>query len=137
MAAETSGPIAIPAMQISGINTKVATPANIPTPIIVLELNAIAYPHETPVPLYLIRSSLMVCGDIARLGAVGNASVGVEFVNRLGFGSYHGSPSTSGYGATADNGHRGDPIKLLFESVRLFGLVVGAPLRRDDVEGNA
>ena len=52
-------------MQISGINTKVATPANIPTPIIVLELNAIAYPHETPVPLYLIRSSLMVCGDIA------------------------------------------------------------------------
>jgi hypothetical protein len=40
MAAETSGPIAIPAMQISGINTKVATPANIPTPIIVLELNA-------------------------------------------------------------------------------------------------
>jgi hypothetical protein len=65
MAAETSGPIAIPAMQISGINTKVATPANIPTPIIVLELNAIAYPHETPVPLYLIRSSLMVCGDIA------------------------------------------------------------------------
>src|SRR5580692_9556283 len=52
-------------MQISGINTKVATPANIPTPIIVLELNAIAYPHETPVSLYLIRSSLMVCGDIA------------------------------------------------------------------------
>src|SRR5690242_7386776 len=48
MAAETSGPIAIPAMQISGINTKVATPANIPTPIIVLELNAIAYPHKTP-----------------------------------------------------------------------------------------
>jgi hypothetical protein len=35
-------------MQISGINTKVATPANIPTPIIVLELNAIAYPHENP-----------------------------------------------------------------------------------------
>jgi hypothetical protein len=65
MAAEASGPIAIPAMQISGINTKVATPANIPTPIIVLELNAIAYPQETPVPLYLIRSSLMVCGDIA------------------------------------------------------------------------
>src|ERR1700730_10539502 len=64
MAAETSGPIAIPAMQISGINTQVATPANIPTPIIVLELNAIAYPHETPVPLHLIRSSLMVCGDI-------------------------------------------------------------------------
>ena len=57
-------------MQISGINTKVAAPANIPTPIIVLELNAIAYPHETPVPLYLIRSSLMVCGDTARLGAV-------------------------------------------------------------------
>jgi hypothetical protein len=50
MAAETSGPIAIPAMQISGINTKVATPANIPTPMIVLELNAIAYPHETRFP---------------------------------------------------------------------------------------
>src|ERR1700730_1997571 len=112
MAAETSGPIAIPAMQISGINTKVATPANIPTPIIVLELNAIAYPHETPVPLYLIRSSLMVCGDIARLGAVRNASVGIEVREPARVGSYHGSPSTSGCGATADNGHLGDPIKL-------------------------
>src|ERR1700730_11298318 len=94
MAAETSGPIAIPAMQISGINTKVATPANIPTPIIVLELNAIAYPHETPVPLYLIRSSLMVCGDIARLGAVRNASVGIEVREPARVGSYHGFDRT-------------------------------------------
>src|SRR6202048_3373296 len=105
MAAETSGPIAIPAMQISGINTKVVTPANIPTPIIVLELNAIAYPHETPVPLYLIRSSLMVCGDIARLGAVRNASVGIEVREPARVGSSPKCPLSSERAAIADSDH--------------------------------
>jgi hypothetical protein len=71
-------------MQISGINTKVATPANIPTPIIVLELNAIAYPHETPVPFYLIRSSLMISGDIVCV----TPSVGVEVREPARVGSY-------------------------------------------------